>query len=37
MMSLLLFNVCIDDKVGEVSAREGLELLRANDGRYEIN
>ena len=39
-MSPWLFNVYMDDVVREVNARvlwKGLELLRVNDGRFEIN
>ena len=40
MMSPWLFNVYMDDVVREVNVRvlqKGLELLRANGGRFEIN
>ena len=40
VMSLWLFNDCMDGVVKEVNVRVlgiGLELLSANDGRFEIN
>ena len=40
VLSPWLFNVYMDGVVGEVNVRmlgKGLELLRANDGRFEIN
>ena len=40
VMSLWLFNVYMDCVVQEVNIRvlgKGLELLSANDGRFEIN
>ena len=40
VMSPLLFNLYVDGVVREVNARvleKGLELLSANDGRFEIN